>query len=383
MSAKVSIIACLLSCVFILSHCATAKKHASKEYDLIINLRWVKSYKQETRDKVEIGLKWVLSYLGAMLPKDPQEQVFVWNDNNDLELNLSGAGFTVSSQRSLNRILKEYKLTEEYQLLGSMDVGRFVMLSFNFSDNYYAITGVEKKYNKFKQKYKFNPQDQTHLLPGQSGVTNGLRKLYFSNGKSVNELAHIAEEGHGDNLEEFYPKEFEVFDFMSNGQPRFAVYNSQGNLKQGGDPFISFAGKPSKCMWCHESGVQLPFRLINEYPENPELLADFKNLVSNQNRLLFNYYEGLTTEVDTFRFDKRSHYLAELLYITYQDPPKLRAVNELKLIGQIGKRKDLKVVDSVHHEFKFLKNLVSRNELDKHLPYKSVLGFDARETKLN
>lgn len=383
MSIKIPIISSLVFCFILLSHCSTSKKQLYTEYDLKINLRWVKSYKQETKEKVEIGLKWVLSYLGAMIPQVANEQLFVWTDNNILELNLSAAGFSNSSHATLNRILKQYKQTQEYELLGNMDIGRFVMLSFNSSENYYAITGVEKKYNKFKSKYKFKPKNQTYLLPGQSSVAHGFRKLYFSSGLLVTDFAHIAEEGPGATLEDFDPQEFEVFDFMDNGQPRFAVYGADGNLKQGGDASLSVAGKPSKCMWCHESGVQLPFRLINNNPDKPELLGDFKNLVSGQNKIIVDYYKELTTEIDTFRFDKRSHYLAELLYITYQDPPKLRAINELKLVGNLVGRKDLKVIDSVHHEFKFLKMLVSRKELDKLLAYKSLLNFDARETVLN
>lgn len=350
------------------------------EQNLTIYLRWVKSYQHETKEKVEIGLKWILSYLGAMLPSDTMHEAIAWQDNNIIKLDLSKAGYTEASQSSWNRILDNFKQTKEYQLLGSWDIGRFVLMTFNESQNYYEITGVQKKYENFKNKYQFDSENQEYFKSGESGVARGLRKVHFASGNTVDKIAHIAQEGHGETLQEFEAEEFEVFDFMYNGQPRFAVYGTDGNLRPGGDPALSFAGRPAKCMWCHESGVQLPFKLINDNPDKPELMSDFRNLVSNQNAILTDYYQDLTSEIDSFRFDKQSHYLAELLYITYQTPPRRRARNELKAVGKALRTFKPQVVDSVHREFKFLRNLVSRKELDQYLPYQSFLDFDARET---
>lgn len=373
----------LLFTCYLLTDCSTAKNKTDNAENLRITLRWVKSYPQETQEKVEIGLKWILSYLGAMLPQENIDKTIVWKDDHMILLDISKAGFSATSNKAWNLLLGEIKQTEEYSLLGSLDLGRFVMMSFNSSENYYAITGVEKVFTDFKESYKFDPNDQESLLPGQSAIAPGLRKMYFSTGQTVDQLAHIAEEGIGDDPKTFKVKEMEVFDFMLNGQPRFAVYGVDGHLKIGGNPDLSGAGKPSKCMWCHESGVQLPFKLMNDFPDQPKLLFDFKEMVKLQNTILDTFYYNLIVEVDTFRLDKANHYLAELLYINYQKPTKQRAQNELLNAGISDKDFDFQIIDTTHHEFKFLKNLISRNELDDYLPYQSDLKIDARETYVN
>jgi len=335
----------LLISFLILCHCKTVQPVSIDHQDLTIKLRWVKSYNGESQEKVEIGLKWILSYLGAMLPLETMHEAIVWSGERLIELDLSKAGFTSSSLRAWNQILEDYKQSDEYQMLGSWDLGRFIMMSYNQADNYYKITGAEKDFKNFKSKYQFKSENTTYLLPGQSGVTNGLRKISFIDENRIDQIAHIAEEGTGEDLASFEAKEFEVFDFMPNGQPRFAVYNLNGNLQSGGSSELSFAGKPAKCMWCHESGVQLPFKIINDNPNRPELMSDFKNLVEKQNAILDVYYEDLTSKIDSFRFDKRSHFLAELLYLTYQSPTKSRAKNELRAAGKSLRTYEPKVLE--------------------------------------
>ena len=382
MPVKCKVALFLILCCYVLTDCSMSKNTQNTNQDLTIKLRWVKSYPHETQEKVNEGLKWILSYLGALLPQETSEETMVWLDDNLLHLDISKAGFPKASYKEWNQILQQLRQTKEYTDLGSLDIGRFVMMSFNSSDSYYVITGVESTFDAFKKKYEFVGDRQEHLLPGQSGVTTGLRKIYSSTGNTIDRIAHMAEEGHGDDPQTFVAKETEVFDFMLNGQPRFAVYGKDGNLKTGGNPELSFAGKPSKCMWCHESGVNLPFRLMNTHPDKPELLSDFKNLVNSQNKILDDYYFNLTETIDTFRFQKPNHYLAELLYISYQTPTKQRALNEIYNAGKSDGVIDFEIVDSTHHEFKFLRKLVSRQELDEYLPYKSTLDIDARETYL-
>ena len=63
---------------------------------------------------------------------------------------------------------------------------------------------------------------------------------------------------------------------MPNGQLRIALYDKNGNLKEAADSNITHAGKPAKCLWCHESGIQPLFREqihVKGYM-NPEVFLD-------------------------------------------------------------------------------------------------------------
>ena len=117
-----------------------SSNEASIPLDLVIDLRWIPSYENETQDSIEIGLKWIMSYLGAMLPQEFIKQTMVWSDENIMTLDISKAGFSSRAERTWARLLKHYKNSQEYKTYKSMDIGQFVLLSFNASWHYYAIT---------------------------------------------------------------------------------------------------------------------------------------------------------------------------------------------------------------------------------------------------
>ena len=360
-----------------------SSNEASIPLDLVIDLRWIPSYENETQDSIEIGLKWIMSYLGAMLPQEFIKQTMVWSDENIMTLDISKAGFSSRAERTWARLLKHYKNSQEYKTYKSMDIGQFVLLSFNASWHYYAITAASPNLTSFQSQYEFDSDSKLVFLPGRSGVTSGLRIVHSSKASSVNRIAHTAEEGIGENINDFKKQETEVFDIMPNGQPRFAVYGLDGNLKVGGNPLLSRAGKPAKCMWCHESGVQLPFRVINKYPLELANYKKFNQLVNTQNDMLDNYYNNFLPRLDTFRNQKNLHYLAELLYITYQTPTTMRAEGELALLNIDNDTLHLPIHMSYHHEFKFLKNIVSRKTLDSITNLHTFPTLTSRETTVN
>jgi len=201
------------------------EKYAFQEEDLIILLKWHPAYAAETPEKVITGLKWSLSYLGAMLPQETSSEVFIWKEDNVLKLNLLAAGFSDESLHSWSELIEKFKAFEEYQQHGTLDIGRFVMLTFNSSWHYYAITNVADSYKDFLKKYNFKGSKKEYLLPSESCVTSGIRTLLSAKAQSVKRMAHIAEEGPGKTKDTFVAEEFEVFDIMKNGQPRFAIYD--------------------------------------------------------------------------------------------------------------------------------------------------------------
>lgn len=345
--------------------------------ELVIRLKWYKAYPDDHKQRAEIGLKWILSYLGAMLPNETADINMIWEKSNVLKLDIAALGFSNEALKVWKELLPILKKSKEYQRNGSMDIGRFVLLTFNTSWHYYAITGVAPTFNDFKNQYYFDDQHKDTLLAGESCVTSGIRTINAAKGNTVPQIAHIAEEGEGQQLENFKVKDLEVFDFMKNGQPRFAVYDLDGQLRIGADPTITKAGKPAKCMWCHESTVMPPFKLIQT---NSPKLTEHRQLVKQQNGLLKDYRATLAPTIDTFRNVAKRHYLAELLYITYLEPSQDRAIEELKQANIPIQDLDLIIKDSCHHEFKFIKNLVDLDSLAKWLPYDRNWKGDARET---
>ena len=70
---------------------------------------------------------------------------------------------------------------------------------------------------------------------------------------------------------------------MPNGQPRFAIYDADGQLKAAADPNITKAGKPSKCMWCHESILHPSFKKKIS-PNLKKLNAEIRPRIANLKR---------------------------------------------------------------------------------------------------
>lgn len=322
---------------------------ADEKKDYSIDLLWVKSYPKDTQNKTQIGLKWILSYLGADLNNKNYEKAISWN-NNILTVDLSNVGFTPKALNSIGKILSELKQRPEYVNHGYLHIGYFVMQIFNNSWHYYAITDMPKSLQEFKSQYRFDTKDDFFLLPGESGVTKGCRVFNIAKGDFLDELAFIAKEGKGSGPEDFHVEEFEVFDIMPNGQPRFAIYENEGNLKSAANNEISNAGKPAKCMWCHESRVQPLFKAKTDV-EGYGSLKDFRTLIAKRNTQLKN--QTMENKPLFFWENEFHHSFAELLYFTYEQPTLKRLRAESKLLG-----KELKIDSSKVepiHEYDFLK----------------------------
>lgn len=287
-------------------------------------LKWPKAYATEDWPEVKTGLLWSLSFLGASLPKEQADKVFVRVAEDKVLFKVSEAGFNITSLNRILTMLEIMRSSNEYTKEGAIDLGRFLMLSVYSSWNYCAITGADRNLNNFKSKY--NTQNGYKYVSTNSTVSKQERVITFSINKDISKMYFMAEEGTGSvTTGNFVPVEYETITIMPNGQPRFALYDKDGNLKDAGDTSLSIAGKPGKCMWCHESNIQKLFSSnmdINGYLTQQEfqLLVDSARYYLKMARLSINTvinYENL-----------QEHALSELLYISFMEPSVYRLSKE-------------------------------------------------------
>jgi len=294
---------------------------------LVIQLRWCKAYPTETWKNVEKGLAWTFSFLGADLPKGSLPLVLRrTEDPTILEVHLEKAGFNATGQVALATILDSLKRTPEYERYCSIDLGRFVVLVVHSSFHYYQITGLPRTLASFRSLHQMN-RESTQCFPlVRSSVTAGNRDIVFKTGASPLDWGFIAAVGHG-RMEygNFMPTEYEVFDIMPNGQPRFGIYDQYGNLEAGTPAYLSDAGKPGNCMWCHESSVQLLFSPTIDVPGKLTSQAFIDTVLYLKDALL-QFQRNLNSEIE---FDSlNAHTQHELLYISFMEPSLGRIAQE-------------------------------------------------------
>ena len=111
-----------------------------------------KGYPEETKEDVITGLTWGLSFLGAALPAEDLSTAVEWKSENQFLLNLEKVGFNQDARQAWKAILDTLKKSEEYKLHGGIDVGRFITLTLNSTNHYYAITGAEERYADFRSQ---------------------------------------------------------------------------------------------------------------------------------------------------------------------------------------------------------------------------------------
>ena len=349
----------LVGIITTLGECNNSSTSTSKD-DLKIQLKWVKSYQTEDQTKVEIGLKWILSYLGAHTPKD----AISWVDNKEqlVLLELDKAGFSTKSMKVWAQLIPKLKKLDNYTSDQYMDIGKFILLTFNNSWSYYALTDMPVSLENFKSNHDFDDQIDFVVKKGESCVSKGYRQFNIAVADSMDQIAYISHEGHGDSLEEFEVEEFEVFDFMDNGQPRFAIYDLKGQLLHASPPSLGKAGKPASCMWCHTSNVA-KLHFVETGHDNFLPAKQFKQLITEQNRTLKRAIKRKSA--DPFIVDSiKNHSYAELLYRNYEYPSFYRLRNE-------GYNSELELLkDSTHtdDEYKFFNlifdSVIHRKKID-------------------
>ena len=357
-----SFIALALSCGFLFPLC-TPEKETGK-----VRLRWVKAYPTETWENVKTGIYWSLSYLGATLDSAYANEIIIKENSTHFTLDLIKAGFDQQALNAFAVIIDSLQNTGEYKKYNSIDLSRFLVLTEHSSWHYYEITGVAKSLNEFYKRHGTISEKEFHVY--NSGVAKHQRNLRFVVGPTALDMAWIAEEGTGSlDSGTFKRSAFEVFDVMKNGQLRFAVYNEHGELISASPTEMSAAGKPSKCIWCHELVVQPLFFETTE-PTKGISIAAFGLLVDSTQRQLENYRKSLHSVIDFSKM--QAHTQGELLYISFMEPSAFRLANEWLIDTVKVKSRMEKLPTHSYSEFPFLGMSYYRNSTDSLSDYSAA-----------
>ncbi len=365
--------------VFVCAGCSrTNQPQPPRDPGLVIKLRWIKSYPGQSRSDVDMGLYWALSFLGAKLPRDAA--VLSW-DGALVTLDLDAAGVAQATRPSWRKLLQVLESSGEYRMTGGIDIGRFVFLSLCSSYHYYALTGASPSYAEFRARHTFAPR-QVAIV--ESAVAHGNRLIEVSKGDDFDSVAFVAFEGTGSLQDRSFQKaDIETLDFMENGQLRFALYDLEGHLKAATTPALTAAGKPSKCLWCHEINLQPPFKNVTDL-DGYYSTKEFAALVAGATRVAAGYRKTLESKVDFKGLQDHSH--AEALYLSFAEPTASRLASEwnipLDRVKQLLASRNLKahphseaIDDDILGD-----GLYDRNEVDLLAPYAAIRGpSDMRE----
>ena len=104
-----------------------------EEESLEINLRWFSGSFEQSKEEMQIGMQYALSYLGAQLPKGSFNDAVTNISENIFTLDLSKVGFNEEAQNTLQKIVTRIKRSAAYQQNDYTEAGRFIMLTLNSS----------------------------------------------------------------------------------------------------------------------------------------------------------------------------------------------------------------------------------------------------------
>jgi len=313
--------AALIVVTLTLAFCGCVRhSHTPRDPQLAIELRWVKGYPGETQAKVETGLLWALSFMGASLPLEAP--VFSWH-KNIVTLDLDAAGVLPATRPAWTAVLNVLKGSEEYKKTGGMDIGRFLMLTLCSSHQYFALTDAPRTFSDFEASHK---QQWKPAAVVESDIAYGNRLLHISQASRIADIYFIAYEGKGRLADNSFQKEdIEVIDFMPNGQLRFALFDPEGHPKAAATPELTAAGKPSNCLWCHEINLEPPFRNTTSLPGYYSA-EELRALIQERMKIVAEYRRTLKSQIDFRRIN--DHTYAELLYLSFAEPSVQRLAEE-------------------------------------------------------
>jgi len=325
----------------------------------IIQLQWNKAYPDDTIDKSVLGLSWALSYVGALLPSAPSG---ISVSSHTITLNLNKIGLNSNALEKLNLLHQKVIASEEYQHNHSVDLGRYVTLLLGASEHYYAIVGVPNSLDELLSSYILKPE-KGYLT--RSSISFEHRILQFSEQNTFNQV-FVASEVDSVSHEVY---EYETLEILPNGQLRFGIFDANGLRKNNADTSHSNAGKPARCLWCHESSIQKTydpqddvFGYLPALQLQNQLIAYNESLVNNQ----LNLHNGVAFS------ETQQHTLTELLYISFMEPSAARLSLEWNLpIAQVETLLS-GLPTHFYEEFPFLGTLYDRNSIDPLAPYKGL-----------
>lgn len=333
-------------------------------------LKWNKAYPDDSIDKSIVGLKWALSFIGAELPSN---EVGISYQNNLISIDLNKLGLNSNTKEKLTVLHSKIIISEEYQTQHAVDLGRYIVLLIGASEHYYELVGTPStlsellgNYTLLSQKgYVNNSSVSLEHRIIEFSEQNGFNQVFLS--KEVNPITG-----------EIY--EYETIELLPNGQLRFGIFDVNGNRKKNADPSHSNAGKPAKCMWCHESVINQLYTPQNDY--SGYLTAnELQNTLINYRESNRNLKLQLTNGVDFSQ--TQQHTLTELLYISFMEPSAERLSLEWNLpLSQVQNLLS-SLPTHQYDEFPFLGNLYYRNDIETLAPFDGLaVSSNVREESI-
>jgi hypothetical protein len=308
-------------------------------------------------EKAEIGLKWGISLLGA---GSINEGIIINNDLITIDVDL--LGFDDAAKENLKILHEVIQNSEEYQINNHVDLGRYISLIIGSSEHYYAITGVAENLNGLLNQYVLN-SERGYISNSSVSFLN--RIIAFSQQEGLNQ-AFISHEVTAADQD---PIEFETLEIMANGQLRFGIFDENGVRKPAANPMNTNAGKPAKCIWCHESSIQFVFSQQDDI-EGFLPRTQFKDSLIIFNRELHTKRLDLDTGIDYSQ--TQEHTLMELLYISFMEPNAERLSLEWNLSKDDVISRLVGFETHTHDEFPFLGNLYNRNSIEGQAPFNGL-----------
>lgn len=324
-----------------------------------ITLQWNKAYPGDDIQKSAIGLSWALSYCGAMLPDAPYA---VAVDGDRVTLQAADLGFNEQALQKIRVLHQKIKASDEYRHNKSIDLGRYVCLLIGAPEHYYALTGVPEKLDELLSLYELSAEMG---YVDHSTVSRVHRKIRFSNPKPLNQLLIATE------MDSVTGRvhEYETIEIMPNAQLRFAIFDAAGNRKNTAEASHSEAGKPAKCMWCHESTVQRMFAKQSDFSGFLSYLQ-LQDKLAGFNNLLYEQQKAMRGRIDFTQ--KQQHTLTELLYISFMEPSAERLAAEWNIPVDEVQKQLSGLPTHTYDEFPFLGLLYDRNQVEKRAPFQGL-----------
>lgn len=325
----------------------------------VIYLKWNKSYEDDALERHKTGLTWALSFLGSNIALD-STLIGITHTKDIIRLDVTKVGFpkkAIPHLQSLNTVIQD---SEEYQQKGTIDLGRYIALTIGSPNHYYKIVDVPLRLYDLQTAYTF---DTLTAYINNSSISKIDREIQYSIQNESYQRAFISAERDTITGE---VQEFETVEVMTNGLSRFALYDTDGNLKPDGDEDVTRAGKPAKCMWCHESGIQQLFRKQIDI-ENHMSSRDFLDSLKRYNRELRVYQDRVWQ--DSLLKKRNLHTEMEISYITFMEPSIEQLANEWQVSKRAVRKKVAHLKSHRHHEFGFLGDLYHRRDIDTLAPF--------------
>jgi hypothetical protein len=346
-------------CILLGVACTQSKDVPIKNDPNVIYLKWNKSYKKDALERHKTGLIWALSFLGSNIALD-NTLTGITHQKDIIRLDVTKVGFpkkAIPHLQSLNIVIQN---SEEYQKKGTIDLGRYIALTIGSPNHYYKIVDIPLQLYDLQNSYTF---DTLTAFINNSSISKINREIQYSIQNDSYKRAFISSERDTITGE---IQEFETVELMSNGLSRFALYDTKGNLKPDGDEEVTRAGKPAKCMWCHESGIQQLFRKQLDI-ELHLPSEDFLDSLKRYNRELRVYQDQVWQ--DSLIKKRKLHTEMEISYITFMEPSIEQLSNEWQLPKRDVKKKVAHLKSHRHHEFGFLGDLYHRSAIDSLAPF--------------